>query len=95
MIEREIFPSNILMIFLACPSFWDLSGNSCCWFRPMVMKRWDDAHKDCQNRGGYLVKIDNEEEHKFITDKQTSLPVILTGYILIFLVPIKSIKSKL
>ena len=61
----------------------------------MVMKRWDDAHKDCQNRGGYLVKIDNEEEQKFITDKQTSLPVILTGYILIFLVPIKSIKSKL
>jgi len=55
---------------IACPSAWLFYGSSCYKFS-FWEKNWIDAKDDCQASGGYLLKIDNADEQRFITYLQS------------------------
>ncbi|CAC5368631.1 CLEC12B [Mytilus coruscus] len=49
-----------------CGSGWEQLMNSCYYFQFQSKKTWNDAKSDCQNMGGFLVKIDNAFENWFL-----------------------------
>ena len=53
---------------MACPSGWEFYGSSCYKFSN-TKKNWRDAKTDCRLSGGYLLKIDDVSEQRFITFK--------------------------
>ncbi|XP_078345294.1 macrophage mannose receptor 1-like [Oculina patagonica] len=52
-----------------CSTGWTTYGKSCYKFSSDT-KNWHDAKADCKKAGGYLVKIDDDDEQHFITVEQ-------------------------
>ncbi|XP_031155967.2 C-type lectin domain family 6 member A-like [Sander lucioperca] len=50
-----------------CPDGWKRSGCS-CYFKSEEKNYWTGSRDYCQKRGADLVVINNEEEHKFVTE---------------------------
>ena len=49
----------------ACPDGWSLNSLS-CYKASEQAKPWSNAKKDCDASGGYLMKIDDASEQKFL-----------------------------
>ena len=64
---------------VVCSTGWITYGKSCYKFSSYLdRKKWDDAVKECQKVGGYLVKIDNADEQNFVAVVQMHTAVSLT-----------------
>lgn len=50
---------------LACPADWFLNGPSCYKVKNNP-KSWTSSQQDCTASGGYLVKIDDGDEQRFM-----------------------------
>ena len=65
---------NLCLFFslapIACSAGWLFYGTSCYKFSSL-RKKWIDAKKDCRASGGYLLKIDDDDEQHFITYQQS------------------------
>ncbi|XP_052086299.1 perlucin-like protein [Mytilus californianus] len=51
-----------------CPVDWILHGNSCYYFS-YDLTTWSTATIECQNKGGYLVEVDNDRENAWLVSK--------------------------
>ncbi|XP_052086392.1 perlucin-like protein isoform X4 [Mytilus californianus] len=51
-----------------CPNGWKLFSDHCYLFvyKPIT---WMDARTECQNKGGYLVKVENGHEETWLTSE--------------------------
>ncbi|XP_039677189.1 CD209 antigen-like protein E [Perca fluviatilis] len=50
-----------------CPDRWTRFGRS-CYIKYKENNTWDGSRADCQQRGAYLVIINNEEQQKFVSE---------------------------
>ncbi|KAJ7377759.1 chromatin-modulating protein mrc1 [Desmophyllum pertusum] len=65
--EKEMdFVTKYLQCKFSCPAGWVLHGLSCYKASKDEVKSWIDAKQDCHASGGYLTKIDNASEQRFI-----------------------------
>ncbi|KAJ7390688.1 chromatin-modulating protein mrc1 [Desmophyllum pertusum] len=51
-----------------CPVGWQSSGSSCYMFNTTIVD-FNEAEKACGDQSGYLVKIDDDSEQKFIHEQ--------------------------
>lgn len=59
----------LLLKPVVCTTGWITHGQSCYKFSSDRLN-FNDAKEDCKNEGGYLVKIDDEDEEHLITLQQ-------------------------
>ena len=52
-----------------CPAGWEGFRGSCYRFVADEMKTWAESRRDCQNRGGDLVIIENSYQQAYLTRK--------------------------
>ncbi|XP_008431060.1 CD209 antigen-like protein E [Poecilia reticulata] len=48
-----------------CPADWSMFSGS-CYLLSTKSGTWDEGRKDCKDKGGDLVVIDDDEEQKFV-----------------------------
>ncbi|KAM4631401.1 CD209 antigen-like protein 2 [Polymixia lowei] len=55
-------------VCLSCEDGWEIHRGTCYYFSN-IPADWEESRKDCQGKGGDLVKIENEQEQKFLEMK--------------------------
>ena len=65
-----VFLSIILVVSATCEEQWKSFGSSC--YKKHSSQGWRYARLNCQNFGGKLVKIESEDENKFIKTQYLS-----------------------
>ena len=69
-VGRHILNKNLF----SCPEGWLDSPDGCFYFATDVeAKTWDEAVGYCQELGGYLAEVLNEETQNFLVEEATNL----------------------
>jgi hypothetical protein len=69
-VVRDILTKN----HFSCPEGWLDSPEGCFHFATDVeTKTWDEAVEYCQELGGYLAEVLNEESQRFLVAEATAL----------------------
>lgn len=63
-----------------CPNYWLRAADS-CYYPSYDQKNWQDASKFCSNQGAHLLKIDSDDELRWLdTVNMWSRPNFYSGY---------------
>jgi hypothetical protein len=61
-----------------CPGGWKLF-NGTCYLVVLNATTWEDAEKDCYNKGGHLASVHSADENTFIRSLESSNALWIGG----------------